>query len=196
VAIVWNDGKHNLAFRRLFLGREGQSDTGDDDANAEATGNLWVKVAINLKVVSVRRFSHPDELGTPPLNPSDGSSGATVGNGGGDGYRSPPPILVVQDAISADLAAELRAYLDGELEGAHHDDRGAKSRSHIVLRGTSTRDDRALERKLDDKLARSVFPEIRKCFFYNVTHRENWKLARYVLPRAPTCSRSGRTLCL
>lgn len=84
----------------------------------------------------------------------------------------PPPVLLVPDVISDDLSSRLVAYLDQRAPDACRNRTGAKSRSHI-------HPDRALRRELDDKLSRSLLPEIEKVFYSEISHRETYKICCY-----------------
>lgn len=85
---------------------------------------------------------------------------------------SPPPLLLVPDVISDDLANRLIAYLETNRESAFHNSGDYKSRSHI-------HPDHALERELDDKLSKSLLPEVEKVFYSDISHRETYKICCY-----------------
>lgn len=85
---------------------------------------------------------------------------------------SPPPVLLVPDVISDSLARRLIAYLDENGPQASRDSSDYKSRSHI-------HPDRELERELDDKLSKSLLPEIEKVFYSAISHRETYKICCY-----------------
>ncbi len=85
---------------------------------------------------------------------------------------SPPPVLMVPDVISDDLARRLIEYLENNKQNAFSNSTDYKSRSHI-------HPDMALERELDDKLSKSLLPEIEKVFYSDITHRETYKICCY-----------------
>lgn len=84
-----------------------------------------------------------------------------------------PPILIVPDVITQEFANELIEYLDKNIDKAHKDNSGNKSRNHILP-------DKKISDKLDDKLCKSLFPEIYKTYYHTITHRECWKICRYI----------------
>ncbi len=84
----------------------------------------------------------------------------------------PAPLLIIPEVISADLASRLIAYLDSNSEKAAVNTGSYKSRSHI-------HPPRSLEVELDNKLSKSMLPEIQKVFYSNITHRETYKICCY-----------------
>ena len=84
----------------------------------------------------------------------------------------PAPVLVIPDAIDEALAEDLIHYLDGHEDHGFVADGDFKRRLHI-------HPDRDLEHRLDDKLCKSVLPEIEKVFYSEISHRETYKICRY-----------------
>ena len=84
----------------------------------------------------------------------------------------PTPVLVIPDAIDEALAQDLIHYLDSHEGDGVIADGDFKRRLHI-------HPDRDLEHRLDDKLCKSVLPEIEKVFYSEITHRETYKICRY-----------------
>ena len=84
----------------------------------------------------------------------------------------PAPVLVIPNAIDEVLADDLMRYLDAHEESGSVADRDFKRRLHI-------HPDKDLEHRLDDKLCKSVLPEIEKVFYSEVSHRETYKICRY-----------------
>ena len=84
----------------------------------------------------------------------------------------PPPVLVIPHAIDEVLAHDLIGYIDQYADDAVEANKDFKRRLHI-------HPNPELERRLDDKLAKSVLPEIEKVFYSEVTHRETYKICRY-----------------
>ena len=84
----------------------------------------------------------------------------------------PPPVLVIPHAIDEVLARDLIDYIDQYADDAVEANKDFKRRLHI-------HPNPELERRLDDKLAKSVLPEIEKVFYSQVTHRETYKICRY-----------------
>mgnify|MGYP003670562593 CR=1 FL=1 len=85
---------------------------------------------------------------------------------------APPPVLLVPDVISDSLAQRLIAFLDEREEDAFKNTGDYKSRSHI-------HPNKELERELDDKLSKSLLPEIEKVFYSQISHRETYKVCCY-----------------
>ena len=92
-----------------------------------------------------------------------------------------PPALIVPQALSPELCARcIQVFRSGrtfdgtvgageKLAYAPQ----AKIRTDHIVQGELLRD-------IDDKLSRSVFPEIKKVFGFEVTHREFYKIGAYV----------------
>lgn len=87
-------------------------------------------------------------------------------------HESPAPVLVINDAIDELLAQDLIAYIDRYESSGSLADSDFKRRLHIHPEAD-------LERRLDDKLSKSVLPEIAKVFYSEITHRETYKICRY-----------------
>ena len=84
----------------------------------------------------------------------------------------PAPVLVIPNAIDEVLAEDLMRYVDNHEEAGFVADRDFKRRLHI-------HPDKDLEHRLDDKLCKSVLPEIEKVFYSEISHRETYKICRY-----------------
>lgn len=84
----------------------------------------------------------------------------------------PAPVLVIPDAIDEALAEDLIHYLDDHVDIGFVADGDFKRRIHI-------HPDKGLEYRLDDKLCKSVLPEIEKVFYSEISHRETYKICRY-----------------
>ncbi|VEP18100.1 Putative iron-regulated protein (modular protein) [Hyella patelloides LEGE 07179] len=83
-----------------------------------------------------------------------------------------PPILIVPNTVSIFLAEELINYLENHVRNAYQDNRNNKSRNHIIP-------SKKLIHTLDNKLSKSLLPEISKVFYSDITHRETYKIASY-----------------
>jgi len=91
-----------------------------------------------------------------------------------------PPMLIVPNAFSKDLCERaiaafrtgytFKGTVGGDKEGGYVPQ--AKTRMDYVVHGE-------LQREIDDKLSRSLFPEIKKVFGFDVTHRETYKIGLY-----------------
>ena len=86
--------------------------------------------------------------------------------------KLPAPVLVIPDAIDEALAEDLIHYLDSHEGDGFVADGDYKRRLHI-------HPDKDLEHRLDDKLSKSVLPEIEKVFYSEISHRETYKICRY-----------------
>ena len=84
----------------------------------------------------------------------------------------PAPVLIIPNAIDEMLAEDLMRYVDSHQEAGFIADQDFKRRLHI-------HPDKDLEYRLDDKLCKSVLPEIEKVFYSEITHRETYKICRY-----------------
>lgn len=85
---------------------------------------------------------------------------------------APPPVLLVPHVISDDLSNRLIAYFDRHEAEAHANNSDFKTRLHI-------HPDKGLMRELDDKLSKSLLPEIKKVLFSDISHRETYKICCY-----------------
>lgn len=86
--------------------------------------------------------------------------------------ESPAPVLIINDAIDEVLAEDLIEYIDQHESAGSLVEKDFKRRLHI-------HPNKELERRLDDKLTKSVLPEIAKVFYSEITHRETYKICRY-----------------
>ena len=84
----------------------------------------------------------------------------------------PPPILVVPDVISEDLANRLVAYGTESEAKRYVADRDSKSRVHLYP-------SKELTLELDNKLSKSLLPEIQKVFYSDIAYRETYKICGY-----------------
>lgn len=84
----------------------------------------------------------------------------------------PAPLLIIPDVISDNLAQRLIAYLDNNQDKAEINSGSYKSRAHI-------HPPRDLELELDNKLCKSMLPEVRKVFYSDISHRETYKVCCY-----------------
>ena len=101
--------------------------------------------------------------------------------------ESSAPVLVINDAIDEALAEELIEYIDTHQDEGFFADKDFKRRLHIH---PST----DLEMRLDDKLTKSVLPEIEKVFYSEITHRETYKICRYAAENSGKFGRHRDTI--
>jgi hypothetical protein len=82
------------------------------------------------------------------------------------------PYLLVENVLSPDLLSRIIKYYDvNESKRIYHNSK-TKQRYHVYP-------DQELEIEIDNKLSRSLFPEIRKIFYFDVKYRETYKIASY-----------------
>lgn len=84
-------------------------------------------------------------------------------------YR--PPILIVPDVITETLRLEIIDFFQKSSK-KNLELKGTKNRTHVFM-------DADLTTKLDLKLAKSLFPELKKVYNIDVTYRENYKICGY-----------------
>ena len=82
-----------------------------------------------------------------------------------------PPIIIVPNVISESLRDELVHYHDNS-DNKKVENKGTKNRAHVFANP-------ALTKKLDDKLSKSLFPELKKIFNIDITYREDYKICSY-----------------
>jgi hypothetical protein len=88
-------------------------------------------------------------------------------------YRgAPPPVILVPNVISEELAQRLIANLKENVETSHQTHTDYKSRIHV-------HPNKELELAHDDKLGKSLLPEIAKVFYSDISHRETYKTCCY-----------------
>ncbi len=81
-----------------------------------------------------------------------------------------PPILIVPNVITPEFRDIILEYYK-------------KSNKNVILKGTKNRThaftDISLTKQLDDKLSKSLFPELKKIYNLDITYRENYKICSY-----------------
>jgi len=82
-----------------------------------------------------------------------------------------PPIIIVPNVITESFKDELIEYYDTQERKVEI--KGTKNRNHVYT-------DKSITEKLDDKLTKSLFPELKKIYNLDVTHRENYKICNYI----------------
>lgn len=83
-----------------------------------------------------------------------------------------PPVLIIPNAIAASFADELIQHANTEGVETFQSSSSYKSRDHLHPSD-------ALLDRLDDKLSKSVLPEISKVFYSDICYREKYKICRY-----------------
>lgn len=84
------------------------------------------------------------------------------------------PFIKIENALNKELLNEVIQYYNNKKESNELIDHkhSTKDRSHV-------HPDLELEKKLDNKLSRSVLPELRKIFYFDAKNRENYKICSY-----------------
>jgi len=83
-----------------------------------------------------------------------------------------PPVLIVPEVITPVMAEAMIAYFKASQTQAVVNETDYKSRQHL-------HPSRELEFALDDKLCKSLLPEIRKVFYSDIGYRETYKICCY-----------------
>tara|TARA_B100001175_G_scaffold316937_2_gene332201 strand:- start:248 stop:1912 length:1665 start_codon:yes stop_codon:yes gene_type:complete len=87
-------------------------------------------------------------------------------------YQYNVPYLYVNDVLSEDLLMKIKEfYNNNEKQSILHSHSG-KNRNHV-------HPNKELEIEIDNKLSRSLFPEIKKVFYFDVYYRELYKICSY-----------------
>ena len=92
-----------------------------------------------------------------------------------------PPVLMIPDVLSGSLRAELLNYWKN---GSAYDGTiGVGGDEKVISQGKRRRDvdiqDRALLVRIDDQIAKTVLPELRKVSAFEAMYRERYKIGRY-----------------
>ena len=82
------------------------------------------------------------------------------------------PYLLVENVLSPELLEEVLVFYDNNTDQQELHNTASKNRIHV-------HPNRELEIKIDNKLSRALFPEIRKIFYFNVKYRELYKICSY-----------------
>ena len=82
------------------------------------------------------------------------------------------PYLLIDNVFSPQLLEKVLKYYDDNSHRHTPHYTATKNRLHV-------HPDKELEIEIDNKLSRSVFPEIRKIFYFDVQYRENYKICCY-----------------
>jgi prolyl 4-hydroxylase len=82
------------------------------------------------------------------------------------------PYLLIENVLSEELLSKIQKYYDSNNTKRQTHNTSSKNRHHI-------HPDKQLEIDLDNKLSRSLFPEIKKIFNFDVNYRELYKICSY-----------------
>ena len=80
--------------------------------------------------------------------------------------------LLIENVLDDSLLKKILNYYDNNSEKRELHNTPAKNRLHV-------HPDLELEKMIDNKLSRSLFPEIKKIFYFNVEYREIYKICSY-----------------
>lgn len=166
---VVTEPKHD-GFRALFFDSE---DKFNGSPHPDDTLHLFVTVGRGMRIVDMVKFHRLEEIWEKiPTQESE----PYYQNG--KPFKVNPPILVVPNAIDPELAQELVDYLaayrnDTQSTRIKVDNRPEKRRHTIFIPPGD------IAGKLDNKLAKSVFPLIEQAYFSRVTGREDYRVVLY-----------------
>lgn len=82
------------------------------------------------------------------------------------------PYILLENVLSPELLEEVLAFYDNNAGKRELHNSASKNRLHV-------HPDIELEKKIDNKLSRSLFPEIRKIFYFDIKYRELYKICSY-----------------
>ena len=82
------------------------------------------------------------------------------------------PFLLIDNVLCPNLLDSIENFYNANEKRATIHSHAGKNRHHV-------HPNRDLEMKIDNKLSRSLFPEIMKVFYFDVKYRENYKICRY-----------------
>jgi len=82
------------------------------------------------------------------------------------------PYLLVENVLSPLLLSKIQLYYESNVNKHQTHNTSTKNRHHL-------HPDKQLEIEIDNKLSRSLFPEIRKIFNFDVNYRELYKICSY-----------------
>lgn len=82
------------------------------------------------------------------------------------------PYLLIENVLSERLLEKIINHFEKNRKNAILHSHNTKNRLHVYP-------DKELEKEIDNKLSRSLFPEIRKIFYFDVKYRERYKICSY-----------------
>ena len=82
------------------------------------------------------------------------------------------PYLLIENVLSEELLKEVLEYYKNNKDKCELQNTTTKNRAHVFP-------NRELEKKIDNKLSRSLFPEIKKMYNFDVYYREHYKICSY-----------------
>lgn len=91
------------------------------------------------------------------------------------------PFIMIENALDEELLKEVIEYYKMKKEKNQVIAHQHKTKDRLHVHPNST-----LQKKIDNKLSKSVLPELRKIFYFDANHRESYKICSY------DCVTSGR----
>ena len=82
------------------------------------------------------------------------------------------PYLLIENVLSEELLKEVVEYYENNKDKGELQNTATKNRTHVFP-------NYELEKKIDNKLSRSLFPEIKKMYNFDVYYREHYKICSY-----------------
>ena len=82
------------------------------------------------------------------------------------------PFLMIEDVFTPELLDKVNDFYNNNSHRVTTHDNAGKNRHHL-------HPDNELEKIIDNKLSRSVFPEIMKIYYFDVKYREKYKICNY-----------------
>ena len=86
--------------------------------------------------------------------------------------KSHIPYLLVEDVLNPELLNKVIKYYKDNVDKAIIHNSSGKNRLHV-------HPNLELEKEIDNRLSRSLFPEIKKVFYFDVNNRESYKISSY-----------------
>ena len=152
--IIYNTNLSNLQQPSMCI----QSNKLNDILKIPKKDYLIYIISPNRKVVDLLEHKNLDVLTS--LDTSTYNTNAHI------------PYLVVENVLSPEFLEEILKYYDDNVDKRQIHDTSGKNRRHVCP-------NIELEKKIDNKLSRSLFPEIKKIFYFDVKYRELYKIASY-----------------
>ena len=176
VTKIWSIAKQNSPCF-LIAEKDSTLEPGLDIYHEESLRNLFktespntfliIKVQKNLKIDAIHELGDKSNLFENTLHQIKASlcSPATSN-------LIRPPVLIVPNAITKDLCDRLIEHAQANESQGTTANRKNKSRFHVAP-------SKSLIKELDNKLCRSLLPEIEKTYYSQITHRETYKTCYY-----------------
>lgn len=112
----------------------------------------------NRKVIDTRKYDKIDEIDTLIFDTYQ--------------HQIYVPYLIIENVLSDELLQKILDFYEDDNRKKTLHNHGSKNRSHV-------HPDKTLEIEIDNKLSRSLFPEIKKIYYFDVKYREIYKICSY-----------------